>query len=132
MHIFSSLVNSYFFLYLACRKFSLVALFFPWWWRKNYFIQRVHTKKCHDIYQARAGTTSKWSKISLPSELDGVSGYHVKCYKSYTAFTLTKSSSSLMVEVTSAACIIIFNYSNHIFHLKIPILISFKVAIARP
>lgn len=70
-------------------------------------------KKCHDIYQARAGTTSKWSKVTLPSEPDGVSGYHVKCYKSYTAFSLTKSSSNSMMEVAEAAGIRLYNYTNN-------------------
>ena len=42
-------------------------------------------KKCNDVYKARSSTKSKWSTITLPLPPNDVDGYHVQCYRNYTA-----------------------------------------------
>jgi hypothetical protein len=48
-------------------------------------------KKCQQVQIARSGTNSKYASIVIPLSLNAFSGYHLKCYKAYTAISLNNS-----------------------------------------
>lgn len=58
-------------------------------------IQKCREKK--DI-RSRLNRKSKFSNIILPDEIDGTTGYHSGCYKSYCAVGFPKASSSSSIE----------------------------------
>jgi hypothetical protein len=45
-------------------------------------------KKCQQVQISRSGKNSKYASIVIPFSLDAFSGYHLKCYKAYTAISL--------------------------------------------
>lgn len=50
----------------------------------NLFVEKT-LEKCHNISKIRIANNLKYNGVRLPLEPDETSGYHVKCYKSFTA-----------------------------------------------
>ena len=42
-------------------------------------------KKCSDVLRVRVAYKFKYNEVILPTTLDGISGYHTTCYKTFTA-----------------------------------------------
>lgn len=48
-------------------------------------------QKCREVFAIRQGTNTKYRNVVLPSTVNSNQGYHVRCYKTYTAVPTAKS-----------------------------------------